>query len=68
MPSQELDIFLMTEVGLCWPKVFAYDQWNESIFISNKTELEHTTQIQHGGVGICATDKGVHRIINTGQD
>jgi hypothetical protein len=50
--NQELDVFLMTEIGLCWDKVSAYDQWNErtigrlerqkSVFAYNKSELDNT--------------------------
>jgi hypothetical protein len=28
--NQELDVFLMTKIGLCWPKVSAYDQFKIS--------------------------------------
>jgi hypothetical protein len=76
--NQELDVYLMTEVGLCWNKLSAYDQWYErttgrlthqkSIFSYNKTELHQTKSIQHGGVGICTTDEGVHRVLSTGED
>jgi hypothetical protein len=76
MASQELNIFLMNKGGLCWSKVAAYDQWHErmigrlahrkSIFSYNKMEQDCTKQIQHGGIGICSTDEGVHRVINTG--
>ena len=76
--TQELDVFLMTEVGLCWSKLSAYDQWHErtmgrlaqhkSVFRYNTTELHQTTAIQHGGVGVCTTDEGVNRVINTGGD
>jgi hypothetical protein len=76
--NQELDVFLMTEIGLCWAKVSAYDQWNErtigrlehqkSVFAYNKNELDNTKTIQHGGVGICTADEGVHRVIGTGRD
>jgi hypothetical protein len=74
--QQERDVFLMTEVGPCWNKVSAYDQWQEqsigqlahykSVFSYNKTELNLTETIQHGGVSVCTTDEGVHHVINTG--
>jgi hypothetical protein len=76
--KQELDVFLMTEIGLCWPKLSAYDQWNKRtigrlshhkfVFSHNKTEMDQTQPIQHGGVGICTTNEGVHRVIGMGQD
>jgi hypothetical protein len=76
--TQELDVFLMTKVGLCWNKASAYDQWNQrttgqlkhqkSVFSYNKTKLHQTKTIQHGGVGICTADEGVHRLLSTGGD
>jgi hypothetical protein len=76
--KHKLDAYLMTEVGLCWPKLSEYDQWSErtlrkvqhhkSIFGFNTTQLEHSKRLQPGGVGICATDEAVHRVISSGQD
>jgi hypothetical protein len=27
--NQERDIFVMTKIGSCWPKISDYDQWHE---------------------------------------
>jgi hypothetical protein len=40
----------------------------KSVFSYNKTKLHQTKTIQHGGVGICTTDEGVHRVLSTNHD
>jgi hypothetical protein len=63
--NKQFDAMMMTEVGLCWPKVPSTDQWHERVqgvfqdsrtcFAFNDTELEDTELSQWGGVGICTT-------------
>ena len=72
------DVFLMTEVGLCWRKVGNENQWYErilgkfrssrSVFAYNTTELQFTKALQPGGVGIVATDDVTHQVTAQGKD
>jgi hypothetical protein len=53
--QSEYEFFLMTEIGLCWPKLEAIDQWFERIlgklndsystFAHNNQELDITGKI-----------------------
>jgi exonuclease III len=72
------DIAILTEVNTYWPKVPAYQQWNErserlfpqgqkSRFAYNKTE-EFSSTVQYGGVGVLAVGETRHRICATGED
>jgi hypothetical protein len=75
---KQIDIALMTEVGLCWKLVHNSDQWHErtreafqttrSSFAYNTNELNMTSTVQFGGVGIMATDDAAHRVIAQGHD
>jgi hypothetical protein len=74
----EFDLWLMNEVGLCWPKLEAGDQWFErvlgklydsyAIFAHNNQELDSTDRLQYGGVGLVASSEMKHRIIDHGKD
>jgi hypothetical protein len=74
----EYDVWLMNEVGLCWPKLAAVDQWFErilgklndshSLFAHNNQELELSSTIQYGGVGVVSSSEIKHRIIDQGRD
>jgi hypothetical protein len=74
---KSFDIFLMTEIGLCWTKVSNGNQWHErilgkfrscrSVFAYNKTELQRSKALQPGGVGIIATDEVTHRVTAQGK-
>jgi hypothetical protein len=74
----EYDAFLMTELGLCWPKLAASDQWfarvlgklqdSMATFAYNDQEMSITKYIQYGGVGIVASSAFKHRIIGSGKD
>ena len=56
---KHFDVFLMTEVGLCWKKIPPLDQWFERIrgkfrtvkykFANNENELDNTSRLQWGG-------------------
>ena len=68
----------MTEIGLCWKLLEIGDQWFErvfgkfratrSCFAYNKTELQKTNKLQHGGVGLMAVDDVAHRVVLQGRD
>jgi hypothetical protein len=74
---KSFDVFLMTEVGLCWRHVGNGNQWykrilgkfrsSRSVFAYNKTE-QRSKAMQPGGVGIIATDKVAHRVTAQGTD
>ncbi len=74
----ECDVWLMSEIGLCWPKLDACDQWFErvlgklhdsyALFAHNNQEPELTDKIQYGGVGLIASSELKHRIIDNGKD
>jgi hypothetical protein len=74
----EYDVWIMNELGLCWPKLAAVDQWFEcvlgklndshSIFAHNTQELEVTDTVQYGGVGLVSSSEVKHRIIDQGRD
>jgi DNA-binding protein Fis len=60
--QKQYDVFMMAEVGLAWKLVALGDQWFKrvfgkfrsicSCFAYNKTEMQQTTVLQSGGVGI----------------
>ncbi len=68
--QKQYDVFMMAEVGLAWKLVALGDQWFErvfgkfrsirSCFAYNKTEMQQTTVLQSGGVGINAVDDTSH--------
>ena len=74
----EYDVWLTCEVGLCWRKLLAADQWEErtfgklhdttSIFAYNTTEPSLEEKIQYGGVGIVASTDIKHSIVKRGKD
>jgi hypothetical protein len=74
----EYDVWLTCEVGLCWRKLLASDQWEErtfgklhdstSIFAYNTTEPTLEDKIQYGGVGIIASSEIKHSIVKRGKD
>ena len=74
----EYDVWMMSEIGLCWNKVAAGDQWFErvlgklndsyALFAHNNQELGSTETIQYGGVGLVASSDIKHRIIDQGKD
>ena len=76
--QKQYDVFMMAEVGLAWKLVALGDQWFErvfgkfrsirSCFAYNKTEMQQTTVLQSGGVGIIAVDDTSHRVILQGRD
>jgi hypothetical protein len=76
--QKQFDVFMMTEVGLCWKFVALTDQWFERIFGKfrssrscfgyNKTELDKSKTLQPGGVGIIAVDDSSHRVTLQGRD
>jgi hypothetical protein len=76
--QKQADVFLMTEVGLCWKKVDSSNQWFErifgkfrnarSVFAYNKTELSRTKVLQPGGVGMIVTDDAAHKVCEQGRD
>jgi hypothetical protein len=76
--QKSFDIFLMTEVGLCWKKVDPANQWYERIlgkfwwtrlaFANNVTELNRSKVLLPDGVGILATDEVAHRVVAQGKD
>ena len=76
--QKSFDVFLMTEIGLCWRKVGIENQWYErilgkfratrSMFAYNVTELHSSKPLQPGGVGIIATDDVAHRVTAQGKD
>ena len=76
--EHEYDVWLTCEVGLCWRKLLAVDQWEErsfgklkdstSIFAYNSTEPSLEDKIQYGGVGIVASSEIKHSIVNRGKD
>jgi hypothetical protein len=78
MVQRHYDVFMMSEIGLCWKKLGVEDQWFERTFgkfkttrscmAYNKTELGMTRALQPGGVGILAADDVVHRIVKHGRD
>jgi hypothetical protein len=76
--KKQYDVFMMSEIGLCWKHLGIEDQWFERIFgkfkatrsclAYNKTEIAITKKLQPGGVGVLAADDVVHRIIEQGRD
>jgi hypothetical protein len=76
--NKQLDLALITKVGLCWRLVKTNDQWHERMRESfqaarselafNKTEPDLTELVQFGGVGIMAVDDVSHRVVGQGQD
>jgi hypothetical protein len=78
MICHKVDAFLMTKVGLNWPRLSPCDQWQErvigklqnqrSIFAHNATKPHTTGWLQYGGGEICCTNKAVHHVIATGKD
>jgi hypothetical protein len=75
---KQVDIALMTKIGLYWKMVKQSGQWYErtqeafqasrSSMAYNKNKQEMTAMIQFGGVGIMATDDTTHRIVEQGND
>jgi hypothetical protein len=76
--EHEYDVWMTCEVGLCWRKLLASDQWEErifgklhdstSIFAYNTTEPELEDKIQYGGVGIVTSSEIKHSIVKRGKD
>ena len=76
--NKQIDIALITEVGINWKKANSNDRWYErtrNIFQSSKSETAHninepqmTANIQFGGVAITAVDDCSHRVISQGSD
>ena len=75
---KQIDVALLTEIGLCWSLVDATNKWYERTRLSfqatrsevayNKTELSRTSQRQYGGVLTMAVDDMAHRVKDQGQD
>jgi hypothetical protein len=75
---KQVDIALITEVGLYWRLVHANDQWHERTreafqvarfqMAYNTTEPDISSPTQFGGVGIMAIDDVAHRVVGQGQD
>jgi hypothetical protein len=75
---KQINIALLTEVGLYWKLIRPDDQWYErtresfqtsrSVMAYNITEPSMTSTTQFGGVGIIATDAAAHRVIDQGVD
>ena len=74
----QIDIYCMSELGLCWPLLPSEDNWFErtkkhfrtsrSCISNNCTELSISRKRQYGGTGILVTEDLVHRVSNTGRD
>ena len=74
----EVDILLMTEVGLNWRKIEPTDFWNErvdnkydthrNVFAYNKNENQTFGKYQPGGVGISTVSEIANRVIEQGVD
>ena len=75
---KQIDIALLTEIGLGWKLLNNTDQWYERVRESfqstrteiayNETEPEMTNRIQFGGVLAMAVDDVSHRILSQGKD
>ena len=76
--NKQIDVALLTEIGLCWKLLDNKDQWFERVrmsfqssrseFAYNKTEMECTEVVQFGGVGAMAMDDVSHRVVSQGSD
>ena len=76
--QKQIDIALLTEVGLFWRLVDTKDKWYERVWESfratrskiayNTTEPERTHINQYGGTIACAIEDIAHRVIDQGQD
>jgi hypothetical protein len=74
----EYNVWMTCEVGLCWRKLNASDQWEErtfgkfhdsrSIFAYNTNKPTLEDKIQDGGVGIVASSDIKHSIVKCGKD
>jgi hypothetical protein len=78
IPNKQIDVALITEVGLYWKLLDGGDQWYERVQESfqatrskmayNNTEPTLTATVQFGGVGLIAVDDIAHRVSDQGQD
>lgn len=76
--NRQIDIALLTEIGLYWKLVKTEDQWHERVRESfqasrtelayNKTEPNLTAMVQFGGAAAIAVDDASHRLTSQGQD
>ena len=76
--NKQIDVALMTEVGLFWKVINNKDRWYERIgeafwstkheFAYNTTEPARTDPVQWGGVGIMAVSDASHRVVSQGSD
>ena len=76
--SLELDVFCISETGLCWQKLPPEDQLRErtrphfrrfrTTYANNTTELPISRPRQYGGVATIVTDDIAHRVTITGRD
>lgn len=76
--NKQIDVALLTEVGLYWRKVPHADQWHERVrepfqtsrseLAFNSTEPTHSAMVQFGGVCAMVVDDASHRIVGQGQD
>jgi hypothetical protein len=72
------DLWMIQEVGLCWPLINEADQWNVRTRIKgarihsslgyNKKEIEISEPLQAGGVGVIATNIMTPRCTSKGTD
>ena len=75
---KQIDVAMLTEIGLYWPLVPTKDKWYErtrlsfqssrSILACNSTEPDRTRINQYGGVAVIAVDDVSHRVVGQGQD
>ena len=76
--QKQVDVALLTEVGLFWRLVDNKDKWYERVRESfratrseiayNTTEPDRTHINQYGGTIACAFEDTAHRVIDQGQD
>ena len=76
--NKQIDIALITEIGINWKKSNSKDRWYErtrTAFQTAKSEVAHnineptiTSNVQFGGVAITTVDDASHRVISQGSD
>jgi hypothetical protein len=76
--NKQIDVAMITEVGLYWKSIPGKDRWYERVresFQTHKSEMAFNTtepslssSVQFGGVGIMATDDCSHRVVSQGSD
>jgi hypothetical protein len=76
--NKQIDIALLTEIGLNWKQINNQDKWYERVRESfqhtrseishNTNELDRTSNVQFGGVIAMAVDDVAQRVIAQGSD